>query len=775
MSGTVEGARKRLGTSRRLGALGTLAIGVLGAALSLAAHGAPQVQTPGFYLSTIGSTLEEVRNDPFTPEGDFTGLLKATSFAFAERADAVFVAEKDGRVRVIVDGVLQIEPVVEMTDQVANYIDRGIGGIDVHPDFPLVKEIVIAYTHENGVTGPQGPKYAKVARLRLREERAADGGVEYFADAPTEADVILGKLSATPEFPSCNDRPLGADCGAVDHGSHSFTFVRYGPDRKIYVGTGDGAGFYSPDPHAFYAMRNEHLSGKILRIDIDGTGPSDNPFFTGNPNDNASKVFARGLRNPKSGAFNPATGQFCVGNVGWYLNEGIYCLDAGENAGWPCRENGPARNGYETLSLSRDGERLGSCPLPPGTWVEPVYAYPHEPRILGDEELFLGAVIGCAVPDSPEYPADFNGSCVFGDYVFDTLSSVRLNDGGGNPSSVLQVAEAGKPTDVDTDRSGNVCFIAYEVGTVDGTPVSEIRCLRHDASGSVQRYPVVSFITSPDPALPSTLNFDASSSYHTGGETLSYMWDFGDGNTAAGVRVRHIYATHGDYTVTLEVSAAGESVRRSSSQVVRITDPDFTTPVLPSVEGIEYASDEHFVSSEVDFGVRVRNDRGDEPFRVIVNIYDEAGKEIVHLDDRTLVQIEAGETETIPFVWEGTGSPGEYRMNVEFYAMDYGSWNLKYPGVSNLVVRNRVGESIEQGRPITSPGAVDPVPGVDPEAEPGPTPGGESESPIVLADESGGSSGGGAAGGASMGALVLVLLFRGRRGRGSLSERRLNA
>ena len=342
-------------------------------------------------------------------------------------------------------------------------------------------------------------------------------------------------------------------------------------------------------------------------------------------------MFARGLRNPKSAGFHPETGRLCVGNVGWFLNEGIYCLDAGDNTGWPCRENGPARNGYTTLALDRDGERLASCPLRPGEWVEPDFAYPHQPVEIGGETLSVGAVIGCAIADAAEYPDDFNGSCVYGDYVFDTLSSVRLDGRGANPSSTLQVAEAGLPTDVETDPEGRVCWIAYEVGTADGTSVSEIRCLRHDASGAVAQYPVVSFDSVPEADEPLGLFFDASDSYHTGGEPLVHRWNFGDGRTATGETALHVYAEPGDYTVRLTSRARGSSVRRSTSQDVRLDDPTRVAPILPVVEDIEFAHDEHFVSGEVPFGVRIRNDRGDEPFHVLVNIYDEDGGEVAHL------------------------------------------------------------------------------------------------------------------------------------------------
>ncbi len=672
---------------------GRIAIAATLMGFAVTATAAPKVKQPGFYFTTLGASLEDVNRQPFT-DGEFNGLYKASAFAFADNADVVFVAEKEGRIRVIVDGVLQQSAVVDMRDQVATWVDRGLGGIDVHPEFPDVKELLVTYTHENGVTAEDGPKYAKVARVKLRETRSEDGVVEYFGNPPEADDVILGRLSATTRFPSCNDRPLGADCGAVDGGSHSFTFVRYGPDGMVYVGTGDGAGFYKPEPAAFYAQRLEHLAGKVLRVMPDGSAPDDNPYFTGNPQDNASKVFALGLRNPKSGSFDPDTGALCVGNVGWFLNEGVYCLSPGDNAGWPCQENGPVRNGYQTLSLTRDGERLASCPMEPGSWVEPDFAYPHVPMELGGEILPVGAIIGCAIADAAEYPDEFNGSCFHADYVIDTLSSVVLDTGATNPSAIVHVEGAGSPTDVSLDRQGRVCWLSYDVGIADGIPVSEVRCLRYDATGDVEQLPVASFDVAPDVGLPLGINVNASSSFHPGGLDLEFVWDFGDGSGAIGERAAHEYATFGDVEIAL-TAIASDGGTASTSRPIRIDNPDLFIPVLPLVVSIEYLSDEHFLSSEVGFSATLRNDLGEGRMHVLANIYDKNLREVAHLVHPEVIELGMGEETTVDFLWSSASGLGEHAVSIEFYAEDWVSWTLKYPQLSSFQVRNRVNASVE--------------------------------------------------------------------------------
>ena len=164
--------------SRSLVVLACLAI------TNTVAFAAPQIETPGFFIETIGLSVNELaaKESPYTPDGYFLGLQQAAAVAFAKNSDVVFVVEKAGRIRVIVDGVTQDLPVVDMVDQVNDYIDSGMGGIAIHPDFPTTKEILITYTHDNGITPIDGSKYARVARLAIREETDADGNISYFAD-----------------------------------------------------------------------------------------------------------------------------------------------------------------------------------------------------------------------------------------------------------------------------------------------------------------------------------------------------------------------------------------------------------------------------------------------------------------------------------------------------------------------------------------------------------------------------------------------------------------
>jgi glucose/arabinose dehydrogenase len=76
----------------------------------------------------------------------------------------------------------------------------------------------------------------------------------------------------------------------------------------------------------------------VIRINRDGTAPSDNPFWDGNMNANRSKVWALGARNMFRFTFRPGTNTMFAGDVGWNLWEEINVVTAGNNLGWPCYE-----------------------------------------------------------------------------------------------------------------------------------------------------------------------------------------------------------------------------------------------------------------------------------------------------------------------------------------------------------------------------------------------------------------------------------------------------
>jgi len=104
----------------------------------------------------------------------------------------------------------------------------------------------------------------------------------------------------------------------------SFTnggFIKFGPDNKLYVGTGT----VSDASHLPQDLNS--LSGKILRLNDDGTIPNDNPFSN-------SPVYSLGHRNPQGMTWDDS-GNLFVAEFGPEKNDEINLIQAGKNYGWP--------------------------------------------------------------------------------------------------------------------------------------------------------------------------------------------------------------------------------------------------------------------------------------------------------------------------------------------------------------------------------------------------------------------------------------------------------
>jgi glucose/arabinose dehydrogenase len=123
--------------------------------------------------------------------------------------------------------------------------------------------------------------------------------------------------------------------GIVASGLHDSCRMRFGPDGKLWIATGDGG-------QAARAQDPRSLNGKILRINADGSVPSDNPTLKGEAGPSA--VYALGLRNPGGLAFHPRTGACFVVDAGDQLQDEIDEVTAGANFGWPAAV-GPAGAG----------------------------------------------------------------------------------------------------------------------------------------------------------------------------------------------------------------------------------------------------------------------------------------------------------------------------------------------------------------------------------------------------------------------------------------------
>ena len=209
----------------------------------------------------------------------------------------MFFTERPGRVRILQNGQVLAAPALVL-DDVAAVGEGGLLGIAVHPNFASNHFVFLAYTAR--LAG--GARETRV--MRYREVGNTLG----------EPMVILDRV------------------GAAD--IHDGARVKFGPDRKLYVTMGDTA---APPT----AQDLGTLTGKILRLNDDGTVPADNPY-PGSP------IYTYGHRNPQGLDWHAVTGEPWGSEHGQTGNDEINRLQAGRNYGWPVIEADQTRAGMET-------------------------------------------------------------------------------------------------------------------------------------------------------------------------------------------------------------------------------------------------------------------------------------------------------------------------------------------------------------------------------------------------------------------------------------------
>jgi glucose/arabinose dehydrogenase len=217
-----------------------------------------------------------------------TGLEVPWSMVFTSPT-RLLVTERPGRVRVVEKGVLRESPLAVIEDVEARG-ESGLMGIALAPDYETSRFVYLACAYD----APKGPQ---VRILRFRDE----------GTSLSNRTTLLDGIPAARNHAGCR--------------------LRFGPDGKLYVTTGDAT-------ERRIAQDLKSLGGKTLRLNADGTIPSDNPF-PGSP------VFSYGHRNAQGLDWDPRSGlqiQTEHGPSGFDGPGGgdeINIVEAGKNYGWP--------------------------------------------------------------------------------------------------------------------------------------------------------------------------------------------------------------------------------------------------------------------------------------------------------------------------------------------------------------------------------------------------------------------------------------------------------
>jgi glucose/arabinose dehydrogenase len=305
----------------------------------------------------------------------------------------------------------------------------------VDPNFQTNGYVYLYYTYEHDPADPDGPKTGQLVRV------TADGDVAL----PGSELVLLGSVTGNPRQPSCEDFAVGADCLPADGPAHFGGALRFASDEKLFVGTGDGA---NSDETRLRAQNLDSLAGKMLRINPDGSAPADNPYFTGDPAGNRSKVWAYGLRQAFRFGLQPGTDLPFIGDVGSLYWEEINIAYPGVNLGWPCYEGPGPPVGIGDYPVCRDLLQLG-----PAAVTFPLYTYPRQ----------LGAAV-TGGDFALTYPDPYAGAYFFGDWSRSCIAYLTVDE----DNDLIDVQEfataADGPVALKTGPDGEIYYLAYTTG-----------------------------------------------------------------------------------------------------------------------------------------------------------------------------------------------------------------------------------------------------------------------------------------------------------------------
>lgn len=188
------------------------------------------------------------------------------------------VTERPGRVILLGHGT------IHTVTNVARIGEAGLLGLTLSPTFSEDRHVFLYYTYSDG-----NALYNRVSRFTFEETSLKN------------ETILLDRIPAA-QF-------------------HNGGRLKFGPDQKLYITTGDAL---TPD----LSQDLTSLSGKILRMNADGSVPEDNPF-------NKSLIYAYGFRNPQGLAWHPVNGDLFASDHGPSSQDEINLVKPGMNYGWP--------------------------------------------------------------------------------------------------------------------------------------------------------------------------------------------------------------------------------------------------------------------------------------------------------------------------------------------------------------------------------------------------------------------------------------------------------
>ncbi|HKG61509.1 MAG TPA: PQQ-dependent sugar dehydrogenase [Pyrinomonadaceae bacterium] len=424
-----------------------------------------------------------------------SGLNNPTAMEIAPDG-RIFVCQQGGSLRVIKNGVLLSTPFLSLS--VDSNGERGLLGIAFDPSFASNNFLYVYYTV------PSTPRHNRVSRFTANGDVVVPGSEQIILE--------LDNLSSAT--------------------NHNGGAIHFGPDGKLYVAVGENA-------NGANAQTLSNRLGKVLRINSDGSIPTDNPFFNTAAGANRS-IWALGLRNPFTFAFQPGTGRMIINDVGevtWEeINDGI----AGSNYGWNLSE-GPTSNPQ---------------------FRSPLFSYLHG----------FSATTGCAIaggasynPLTIQFPQSFVGK-----YFFADLCSgwIRVFDPSTGTASDF-ATNISNPVDLKVGVDGSLYYLARGSGAVFRVQFTEPMLISETGSDSAIALDSVTFVRDP---FPLTTLFNFSSDHRTRLMLFGMNMNLLPGETSLAVTARAEDASLNVFPLTVEFVGPLPGVDGITQIVIRLPD-----------------------------------------------------------------------------------------------------------------------------------------------------------------------------------------------------------
>lgn len=426
-----------------------------------------------------------------------SGLDQPISLAFIGLNDFFILEKATGRVRRVVNGAIQ-GTVLDLAVNSAS--ERGLLGIALHPKFAQNGYVYLFWTEST--TGSDTTNADATTLLGNRVDRYVWNG------ASLTFDQNIIRL-----------RALQQDAGQPSRGNHNGGVLRFGLDGKLYILFGDvgrrgflqnlpTGGPVPDDQHGGPEPDDAHMSGVILRLNEDGTAPSDNPFFnaatglTGQAAANIKKIFAYGIRNGFGMDIDPVTGNLWQQENGDDAFDEMNRIVPGFNGGW-IQVMGPSARVAEFKSIEMTygagslqqnrwpPSNIASTPqaalarlymLPGAQYTEPEFSwrYAVAPSALGFvrgrglgaqyEANMLVAASRTTLENGFLFRFRFNS-----DRQHFSFTDQRLNDLVADNLDKFDIAESesllfgsgfGISTDIQTSPSGSVFVVSLSNGAI---------------------------------------------------------------------------------------------------------------------------------------------------------------------------------------------------------------------------------------------------------------------------------------------------------------------